>query len=901
MSSSILDNKKWHHLPDSSVLEILESNKSSGLSSEEARRRRSIFGPNALTPKKGRPAWLRFLLQFNQPLIYILIASALITFALNEFVDSGVIFGVVLINSIVGFLQETKALNALDALARSMVTQAIVIRDGKEQTILSNELVPGDIVRINSGDRVPADVRFIKIRELRVNESALTGESLPVDKKIDILDEATPLADRKNMAYASSLATYGHAEAVVTATGDRTEIGRISGLISSADNLSTPLTRKISRFSHFLLIVILGMATVTFIVGILQGQQLIETFMAAVALAVGAIPEGLPAVVTITLAIGVNRMARRRAVIRKLPAVETLGSTMVICSDKTGTLTENKMTVQKVFSEGRIFDIDGSGYQPRGIFSFEGKAVDISAYREVKNCLIAGLLCNTARLEEKDGRFEINGDPTEGALIVSARKAGISEDKLEEIFHKIDILPFESEYQYMATLHVSSPGKTRVIFMKGSVERVLDRCKSQTDRAAVLAQANDMAGGGLRVLAFAMKTVHVDTDTVRHEDLHEMIFLGLQGMIDPPRPEAIAAVRRCHSAGIRVKMITGDHALTAVAIARQIGLRRTPNDADSKLEAFTGTQLDGMNDQEFAKAAENGSIFARVTPEQKIRLVRALQVSGNIVAMTGDGVNDAPSLKQADIGIAMGIAGTEVSKEVADMVLTDDNFASIEAAIEEGRCVYDNLKKFIIWSLPTNLSEGLAILLAIVLGTELPILPVQILWVNMTTAIFLGMMLAFENKEPNIMFRPPQDPKMPIMSFDVVLRTLYVGIMLVGGVFGLFKYALYQGASIEEARSVATTMLVTGELFYLFNCRSLTRSAFSMGLFSNNWIWVGSLAMIVAQLFFTQSAFMNRLFHSAPIPLLEWEEILLVSFAIMLTVGIEKRLRNRPVKAVARS
>lgn len=890
----ILAEKKWHGVSVSEALESLEVNAALGLTASEVAQRQKRFGLNVLTPKKGKPAWLRFLLQFNQPLVYILLAAALVTLLLKEWVDSSVIFGVVLINAIVGFLQEAKALNALAALARSMTTQATVLRDGVETNVPSTELVPGDIVSVASGDKVPADMRLLKIRELQVNESALTGESLPVEKKPEPVSEETGLADRVNMVYTSALVTYGRGQGVVVATGDRTEVGRISQLISSADDLATPLTKKIAHFSHFLLYVILGMAALTFVVGVLQGQPWVDTFMAAVALAVGAIPEGLPAAVTITLAIGVSRMAKRRAIIRKLPAVETLGSTMVICSDKTGTLTENQMTVQEIFSNGGLYEVTGSGYQPQGQFLQNGRTAAPDSSPALKECLTAGLLCNTARLIEKNGRFEVEGDPTEGALIVSARKAGMTENGLGTLAKRIDILPFESEYQYMATLHDSGSAGTRVIFMKGSVERLLDRCDSAVDREQVIARSEAMASKGLRVLAFAKKEVPSGTVAVSHEVLHGMKFLGLQGMIDPPRKEAIIAVQSCYAAGMRVKMITGDHVLTASAIAKQLGLRRGPGEGTPELIAFSGKQLDGLRDEEFVEAAESGSVFARVTPEQKLRLVKALQSRGNIVAMTGDGVNDAPALKQANIGIAMGITGTEVSKEAADMVLTDDNFASIEAAVEEGRCVFDNLKKFIVWSLPTNLGEGLSILLAIFLGTALPILPSQILWVNMTTAIFLGMMLAFEPKEPDIMKRPPQDPKMPIMTRDVVIRTFYVGFLLVGGVFGLFKYALYQGASIEEARTVATTMLVMGELFYLFNCRSLTRSSFKIGFFSNPWVWIGCLLMIGAQILFVQAPFMNRFFHSAPISILEWEEILGVCLLIVAVVGVEKYIRRLP-------
>lgn len=894
VSSDLMKEKMWHSFPQAQVLTRLEVKVESGLSSDEVVRRREIFGDNVLTPKKGKPAWVRFLLQFHQPLIYILLAASIITLLLKEFVDSGVIFGVVLINAMVGFVQESKALKALDALARSMTTQTTVIRDGVEKTVPSTELVPGDIVAVASGDKIPADMRLVKVRELQVNESALTGESVPVEKQTEALDIGAVLADRKNMVYTSALVTYGQGRGVVVSTGDHTEVGRISELISSAEDLATPLTRKIAHFSHFLLYVILGMAGMTFLVGVLRGQPWVDMFMASVALAVGAIPEGLPAAVTITLAIGVSRMAKRRAIIRKLPAVETLGSTMVICSDKTGTLTENQMTVQEIFAGGKLYEVNGSGYQPQGDFLQDGQQVTAPVQVEpLRACLTAGLLCNTARLIEKEGRFEIEGDPTEGALIVSARKAGLAANSPGVLTQQVDLLPFESEYQYMATLYESDKAGTRVIFMKGSVERLLDRCESSVDKKSMIAMTEAMASKGLRVLGFAKKEVPVTSDTVTHSDLQGMTFLGLQGMIDPPRKEAIVAVRSCYTAGMRVKMITGDHVLTATAIAKQLGLRRSATAGGEDLAAFSGKQLEGLSEQEFTEAADQGSVFARVTPEQKLRLVKALQALGNVVAMTGDGVNDAPALKQANIGIAMGITGTEVSKEAADMVLTDDNFASIEAAVEEGRCVFDNLKKFIVWSLPTNLGEGLSILLAIFLGTDLPILPVQILWVNMTTAIFLGMMLAFEPKEPNIMQRPPQDPKLPIMTRDVLIRTLYVGLLLVAAVFGLFKYALHQGASLETARTIASTMLVMGEMFYLFNCRSLTRSVFSVGFFSNKLVWIGCFLMIVFQIFFTQTPVMNRMFHTSPLELMQWKEILAASLVIVGIVAMEKLIRRK--------
>lgn len=877
---------KWHSTPVTEAVKVLAVDPETGLSGEEVEKRRRLYGQNVLTPKKGKSAWLRFLLQFHQPLIYILLISALVTALLKEWIDSSVIFGVVLINSFVGFLQESKALNALAALARAMTSRTVVLREGAEKNILSTELVPGDVVIISSGDKVPADMRLLKVRGLRVNESALTGESVPVEKGTDPLSEGTGLGDRNNMVYASGLVTYGQGRALVVATGDRTEVGRISELISSAEDLATPLTNKIAHFSHFLLYVILGMAALTFLVGVLRGQPAVEMFMAAVALAVGAIPEGLPAAVTITLAIGVSRMAKRRAIIRKLPAVETLGSTMIICSDKTGTLTENQMTVQEIFAGGQGYEVTGTGYLPEGELRLGTQTVTAGSSPELKECLWAGLLCNSARLVEKEGHYDIEGDPTEGALIVSARKAGLAEGTAETTIKRLDMIPFESEHQYMATLHEMDGGRVRTLYMKGSVEKILERCPGIPDKEDILARAARMASKGLRVLAFCKKQWTSLKDSLAHEDLRGMTFLGLQGMIDPPRKEAINAVRSCYAAGIRVKMITGDHALTATAIAEQLGLKRSA--ADEALIAFSGKELEAMEDQAFLEAADRASVFARVTPEQKLRLVKALQSMGNVVAMTGDGVNDAPALKQANIGVAMGVTGTEVAKEAADMVLTDDNFASIEAAVEEGRCVFDNLKKFIVWTLPTNLAEGLSILLAIFLGAALPILPVQILWVNMTTAIFLGMMLAFEPKEPGIMTRLPQDPKLPIMTRDVVIRTLYIGFLLNAGVFGFFELELSLGKTLEEARSVAATMLVMGELFYLFNCRSLTRSAFAIGFFSNMWILWGVAAMLLAQGLFVHAPFMNGLFHTAPIPLDAWLRVVGASALIAAIVGLEK-------------
>ena len=895
-----LIDKHWHHLPVEEVVDLLDTNPEKGLDQFEVKHLQETFGPNAITAKKGKGPLIRFLLQFHQPLIYILIAAGVITAALQEWVDSGVIFGVVLINAIIGFIQESKAENALAALANTMVAEATVLRWGEKKRIPSADLVPGDIVLLQAGDKVPADLRLLKIRDLQVDESALTGESVPVEKAVAPLDQDTILAERINMAYGSTMVTYGQGTGIVTATGDYTEVGRISKLISSAQDLATPLTRKITHFSHILLYAILLLAAVTVAVGMLRGQPLFDMFMAAVALAVGAIPEGLPAAVTITLAIGVSRMAKRRAIIRKLPAVETLGSTTVICSDKTGTLTENQMTVQTIMAGNVHYEVSGAGYAPLGRIVRQDGADDVSN-ATLRECLQAGLLCNDSLLLEKDGGWQIQGDPTEGALLTAAAKNGFDEKETEKRYPRLDSIPFESQHQYMATLHDAAVGKPCVVYIKGAVEQILAKCTGTIDADGSVVHLHldkihqdvlHMAARGLRVLAFARKKLPAETMTINHEDVATgLTFLGLQGMIDPPRAEAVAAVKICRTAGIKVKMITGDHPGTAAAIAGQIGIYAGAIDKTGEGAVLTGHELEKLSDNELMNVAEETSVFARATPEHKIRLVRALQARGHVVAMTGDGVNDAPALKQANIGVAMGITGTDVSREAADMVLTDDNFSSIEAAVEEGRGVFDNLTKFIVWTLPTNLGEGLVILTAVFLGVTLPILPVQILWINMTTAGFLGLMLAFEPKEPGIMQRQPRNPNTPILTRELIARIFLVGTLLLIGAFGLFKWELATGASIDKARTVAVNVFVIMELFYLFNCRSLTKSVFQLGFFSNMWVFGGVAVMLLVQIVYTYLPVMNRLFQSVPIDLGAWVRIVAAGIVAFAIVEFEKRLR----------
>ena len=897
-----LGERLWHHTSAGEIIECLATDSDTGLDRFEVEARQQRFGPNAIPVRSGPGPLIRFLLQFHQPLLYILLAAAAITALLDEWVDASVIFAVVLVNAIIGYLQESRAAKALEALAQTTLTEASVIRSGETRNIPSTELVPGDIVLLHSGDKVPADLRLLRSRDLQIDESALTGESVPVDKQATELALETALAERRNMTYASTLATYGQGRGVVVATGAQTEVGRISELIATADILETPLTRKIAKFSRLLLVVILVLAAVTFTVGVWRGQSKFEMFMAAVALAVGAIPEGLPAAVTITLAIGVARMARRRAIIRKLPAVETLGSTTVICSDKTGTLTVNQMTVREIWASGQLFTTSGTGYEPSGtILAETDETVTLSSNAAASQCLRCGLLCNDSQLVQGESRWEVHGDPTEGALIAVAGKAGLDGKRVEHTSPRRDTIPFESQHQYMATLHDGGAADYRQVYVKGSVEVVLAKCSGALNQSGdsipldadqINRQVEIMAAKGLRVLAFAGKQTDSATAGIDHRDIGELTFYGLQGMIDPPRPEAVAAIKACQTAGVRVKMITGDHAATARAIAQQLGLDGMQPGQHHVPVVKTAHDLAEKTDEQLIEIADQVTVFARATPELKLRLVRALQAKGHVAAMTGDGVNDAPALKQADIGVAMGIGGTEVAKEAADMVLTDDNFASIEAAIEEGRGVFDNLTKFIVWTLPTNMGEGLVILAAIFVGAQLPILPVQILWINMTTAVLLGLMLAFEPKEDDIMRRPPRDPNTPILTGELIGRIVGVSLIMLIGAFGSFKWALQQGYSDAFARTVAVNVFVTVELFYLFNCRSLTKSMFAVGVFSNRWIGVGVSSMVILQLAFTYVPLMNRIFHSEPIGWEAWWRILLTGAATYLIVNFEKWVRR---------
>ncbi|MEA3410822.1 MAG: cation-transporting P-type ATPase [Pseudomonadota bacterium] len=880
----------WHAQDVDAVLERLET-RDTGLEQVEANLRLQRYGPNRLPPPKRRGSWLRFLIQFHNVLIYVLIAAALVTALLGHWVDTGVIVAVVLINALVGFVQEGKAERALDAIRNLLSPHATVLRDRKQVVLPAEQVVPGDVVLLQPGDKVPADLRLIRVRDLRIEEAALTGESVPVDKTRGEVEEETVLGDRTSMAFASTLVTYGQGAGIVVGTGEDTEIGHISALLGKVHTLTTPLLRQISRFGRWLTAAILFMAACTSAYGILVWENpLSDMFLAAVGLAVAAIPEGLPAIITITLAIGVQRMAARNGIIRLLPAVETLGAVSVVCSDKTGTLTRNEMTVQTVASARNLFDVAGVGYNPHGGIRVNEEEIDPETRPGLMELARASLLCNDAEVNLDDGRWKLSGDPTEGALYTLALKCGLDPLFQKESLPRTDTIPFDSRHRFMATLHHDHAGHG-FIYIKGAPERLVDRCAWQRiegedqpiDIGYWYRRVEEIARRGQRTLALAFRSAEPDHGELKFDHVEGgLTLLGLVGIIDPPRVEAIEAVKQCRSAGVTVKMITGDHAVTAHAVADQMGI----GDGGSTL---TGDEIEGSAEVELRDAVRNIDVFARTSPEHKLRLVEALQANGTVLAMTGDGVNDAPALKRADVGVAMGINGTEVAKESAEMVLADDNFASIVHAIEEGRTVYDNIKKSILFILPTNGAEAFTLIAAILLGYHLPITPVQILWVNMITAVTLALSLAFEPPETDIMNRPPRDPDEPILSGFLIWRTLFVSLLMVAGIFGLFLWEIDSGTSLDTARTVAVNTLVMFEVFYLLNTRYIRRSILSRkGLTGNRKVLVAIVLVVFFQFLFTYHPWMQQLFHTTPLDAKTWAVLVLVASSVFFVVELEK-------------
>ena len=886
----------WHGLPAEEALARVQAS-ITGLSQGEAEARLGQYGPNRLPAAPKRSALMRFLLQFHNILIYVLLGAAVVTAALAHWIDTGVIVAVVVANAIIGFIQEGKAEKAMDAIHQMLAPHANVIRDGERVSIDGARLVPGDIVLLEAGDKIPADLRLVSAHGVAVQEAVLTGESVPVEKQVQPVAANAPLGDRSCMAFSGTLLTSGQARGVVVATGSRTEIGRISKLLSQVETLTTPLVAQMSVFAKWLTILILLVAALLLIYGYFVGHHdFAELFMAVVGLSVAAIPEGLPAVLTITLASGVQGMARRNAIVRRLPAIETIGSVSVICTDKTGTLTRNEMMVASVLTRDHVFALEGAGYEPSGVLRLGDAAIAPSEHAVLEQLARAAVLCNDAALRRHQDAWQVEGDPMEGALLSFAAKMDLDVRKEGAAWPRTDAIPFDSRHRFMATLNHNHEGRA-CVFVKGAPERILAMCRAQRgtdgqpeplDEAAWSEKADAIAALGQRVLAFAVKPVEPGHTVLEFSDVEgALVLLGMVGMIDPPRPEAIAAVAQCLGAGIRVKMITGDHASTAAAVCRQIGLVNPDT-------VLTGAALDGLDDGALGRAVLECDIFARTSPEHKLRLVMALQAHGLTVAMTGDGVNDAPALKRADAGIAMGRKGSEAAREAAELVLADDNFASIAAAVREGRTVYDNIKKVISWTLPTNAGEAMTIIVALLFGMTLPVTPVQILWINLITAVTLGIALAFEPTEEDTMRRPPRARDEPLLNAELVWHIVLVSILFLAGVYGIYSYAAGRGYPVELARTLAVNTLVVMEIFHLFFIRNIYGTSLTWkAVRGTRVVWTVVIIISVAQLGMTYLPPMQALFATAAVPF--WDGVLVIGIgaALFAIIEAEKQLRLR--------
>lgn len=888
----------WHHQSHQYIFSELKTTPEEGLSQAEASQRLAQYGRNSLPQQHAHPAWLRFLLQFHNVLIYVLLGSAAVTALLGHVVDTAVIIAVVVANAIIGFIQEGKAEAAMNAIRHMLALQARVLRGGEHIAIPSELLVPGDIVLLEAGDKVAADLRLIETHNLSVEEAILTGESVPVEKNTAISPENAVLGDQSGMAFSGTLITTGSGRGVVVATGINTEIGRISGMLSQVETLETPLTKQMGRFARWLTGLILAVAALLLVFGYFAAHlPFAEVFMAVVGLSVAAIPEGLPAVLTITLAVAVQVMAKKQVIVRRLPAIETLGSVSVICTDKTGTLTRNEMMVASlVTAEGR-FAVSGNGYVPEGKL----QALDNADFPvKLADFGRAAALCNDAAIAEKNGVWHVQGDPMEGALLAFAAKAGFDLQQNKPQWARTDVIPFDAKTRYMAVL-CHNHAHEAFVFVKGAPERVLDMCDVQCSVSGVaelldkqhwIQEAEAIAAQGQRVLALALKPVASQQTVLEYADAeHDLIMLGLVGMIDPPRPEVIDAIRDCYTAGIQVKMITGDHAGTAAAIAAQIGLKNPQ-------QALTGAQIDAMSDADLTNVILNTNVFARTNPEHKLRLVMALQAQDMTVAMTGDGVNDAPALKRADAGVAMGRKGSEAAKEAAEIVLVDDHFASIVAAVREGRTAYDNIKKVISWTLPTNAGQAMSIIFALLMGMTLPITAVQILWVNLVSAITLGLALAFEPTEVYTMQRPPRKRDEPLLDGALGWHIVLVAVLFLAGIFGIYEYAIHHGYSIELARTMAVNTLVVMEIFHLLFIRNMYAASLTWrAVRGTPVVWGTIIAVTLAQFAFTYLPVFQRIFHTSSVSITDGLGIVGIGVVLFVIIEIEKRVRLRFIKA----
>ena len=887
--------EKWYTLSVDETLDKLKTSIEKGLSTSEAEKRLSEYGENKLPEKKRQSFFIRFFKHFHDILIYVLFVAAIVTAFLEHYADTIVILIVTVINAVIGYIQENKAEKALADIQKLLSLKAQVVRDGMREEIDTTQLTVGDIVLLSPGDKVPADLRLLRTDNLKLEESPLTGEAVPSEKNPEKLSSDTMLGDRLNMAFSGTTVSAGTAIGVVIAVGADTEIGKINQMMSEVESITTPLLKQTAQFGKTVSIAIIAIGVLVFAFGYyFRDYELSELLLSVIGLAVAAIPEGLPAILSIILAIGVQNMAKRNAIIRNLPSVETLGSVSVICSDKTGTLTKNEMTVKTLQTQETCFRVTGTGYDPHGDILKNGEVVDLSKEIDVNYLVECFNTCNDAVIgKDEDGHWTVKGEPTEGALVTLYHKAKVEHHEL----NRICTIPFDSEYKYMATLVERVP--QNLILIKGAPDRLLDMADytfsagemKPIDREFWEAKITELAQEGQRVIGAAFKPVESSVDEIEHHDIHDgIVFLGLAGIIDPPREEAIDAIAACNTAGIQVKMITGDHIDTAKAIGLEMGI----GDGTS---AVLGKDIENMSDEDLKEVAMANHIFARTSPEHKLRLVKAIQENVAICGMTGDGVNDAPALKKADVGIAMGIKGTEVTKDAAEMVLADDNFATIVSAIEEGRRVYDNLKKTILFILPTNAAEAFLIIASILFGTMIPLTPIQILWVNMVTSVTVSFALAFEGIEKGAMTRTPRSPKEPLLSGYFIWRIMFVAVLIGGFTLIMNLYLLGQGVAEEVVRTITLQTIVFAQLFHLFNSRSIRGFAFDKGFFSNKIVFVVALAMIVLQLSITYLPFMNNVFGTVALSLSDWQYPLYLGVIVFVIVEIEKAI----MRAIDRS
>jgi P-type Ca2+ transporter type 2C len=900
-----LSANHWYYLSSHEVEQTFSSDSENGLSPNEAAKRLQQYGPNTLTSKPRRSALSILLIQFKSLIVALLIAAAGLAFLLNEMIEGFAILVVIGLNTVIGFITELRAEQAITALQEQAVPTAHVLRDGEEHQIPAANLVPGDIVVLSAGGRVPADGRVVESVRLQIQEAALTGESLPVSKVADSLiaeDGEIPLGDRLNMVYMGTVITDGRGLIMVTATGMRTEVGRIGTLIDEAVTQDTPLERRLEQLGRALIGIVAALSAVIVIAGVLRGENLLYMLEVGISLAIAAVPEGLPAVATMTLALGVQRMAKTNALIRRLPAVETLGSTTVICTDKTGTLTENEMTVTRIFLNGDQLDVSGAGYGLTGEFCLNNEPIDARENEHLMLALQIGALCNDAALESTEQGVSVLGDPTEGALIVVAEKAGLDHDTLEEVYDRVDELPFDSETKRMVTVHRTSEGRL-FAYMKGAPAAILEsathfmeagqtRVINPQDRETILQLNRKMAEDALRVLAVAYRELPDQYNAT--ELTTNFIYVGLFGMLDPLREEVKSAIEQCRTAGIRVIMITGDQPVTAAAIAEQLGIDR--DSRGQEYRTIHARELVGLDDEGWQRIVTDAGVFARVSPEHKLRIVEALQNQKQIVAMTGDGVNDAPALRKADIGVAMGIKGTEVAKETADMIITDDNFATIVRAVEQGRMIYSNIQRFIHYLFSCNFSEILTVFVAIIVGWPLPLAPLQILWLNIITDVFPALALALEPSAPNMMKRKPRDPQEALLNLSFAGLIAWQGLLLAGVTLTAFAVGLSwygsEGTGLRHAVTISFMTLALSQTFHAFNARSQSDSMFNRRLFTNRWLWGAIAICVLLQLAAVYVPFLQIVLRTVPLNLRDWGVVLSFSLLPILAVELTKLFRR---------